>query len=188
VRESVGDHVQLRLDAGGHYDAPTARELCRGLEDQQIQFLTDPLQSPGLFAVAALGRQTHVPLAVWRGIGEPSDVLALVRCGNIPFVVVDLEQVGGLVPARNCAAVAHAGGLSAVLASGPSLGSPWRRCCTWPPPRRPSPVAIECNYYQLREDVLVEPLEISHGMVAVPQAPGLGVEVDRGKIERYQVA
>ena len=33
------------------------------------------------FAVAALGRQTSVPLAVWRAIRAPADVLAAVRCG-----------------------------------------------------------------------------------------------------------
>jgi glucarate dehydratase len=45
----------------------------------------------------------------------------------------------------------------------------------------------ECAYHQLQDDLLTEPLEILDGMITVPQAPGLGVEVDRGKLERYQV-
>jgi L-alanine-DL-glutamate epimerase-like enolase superfamily enzyme len=40
---------------------------------------------------------------------------------------------------------------------------------------------------RLRDDVIVEPLAIAEGMIAVPKGPGLGVEVDRGKVERYQV-
>jgi L-alanine-DL-glutamate epimerase-like enolase superfamily enzyme len=36
--------------------------------------------------------------------------------------------------------------------------------------------------------VLVEPLVIADGMLAVPQGFGLGIEVDRGKVERYQIA
>ncbi len=32
-----------------------------------------------------------------------------------------------------------------------------------------------------------EPLELVDGMITVPQGPGLGVEVDRAKLERYQV-
>jgi L-alanine-DL-glutamate epimerase-like enolase superfamily enzyme len=187
VRERVGEHVQLRLDAAGHYDLETARQLCRELEEQQIQFLIDPIRGSGHFQLAALGRQTSVPLAMSRGITEPADVLGPVRCGSIPFVVVDLEQVGGLVPARNCAAVAQAGGLSAVLASGPSLGVAMAAMLHL---AASTPAFASCHEwtdYPRHDDVLVEPLEIHHGMMSVPQTPGLGIEVDRGKIEKYQV-
>ena len=44
----------------------------------------------------------------------------------------------------------------------------------------------ECDYHQLQDDVLVTPLEIIDGMMAVPQTPGLGIQVDRAKLERYQ--
>ena len=49
-----------------------------------------------------------------------------------------------------------------------------------------TPALSGCNesaYHQLRDDVLVEPLQIDGGMMMVPQGPGLGVEVDRAKIE-----
>jgi L-alanine-DL-glutamate epimerase-like enolase superfamily enzyme len=36
-------------------------------------------------------------------------------------------------------------------------------------------------------DVLGEPLEVIDGMIAVPEGPGLGIEVDRAKVERYQL-
>ena len=188
VRESVGAHVQLRLDAAAQYDPLTARELCRDLEAEQVQFVIDPIQHAAWPQIAALGRQTSVPLAVWRGINDSSDVLALARCGNIPFVVVDLEQVGGMVPARNCAAVAQAGGVSAVLAGGPSLGVALAAMLHVAASTPAFSSCNECSYHQLHDDVLVEPLEISHGMMSVPQGPGLGVEVDRAKIEKYQVA
>ena len=45
----------------------------------------------------------------------------------------------------------------------------------------------QCAYHHLRDDLLSEPLEIVDGMIAVPQGPGLGVDVDRAKLERYQI-
>ena len=45
----------------------------------------------------------------------------------------------------------------------------------------------ECVYCELQEDVLAVPLSVSDGVLAVPSEPGLGVEVDRGKLERLQV-
>jgi len=83
--------------------------------------------------------------------------------------------------------VADAGGVSAVLGSGPSLGiataAMLQLAAATPIFSGPS----ECACHQLKDHVLSEPLEIVDGMMAVPQAPGLGVEVDRAKVERYQV-
>ena len=45
----------------------------------------------------------------------------------------------------------------------------------------------ESAYHQLEDDLLSEPLEIVDGMITVPEAPGLGVQVDRAKVEQYQV-
>ena len=50
------------------------------------------------------------------------------------------------------------------------------------------PLANDCTYYGLVEDVLVEPFVIRAGRLPVPEAPGLGIEVDLSKVRRYQVA
>ena len=99
-----------------------ARDLCVQIEFEQIQFLLDPLATRELYPVAALGRQTAVPLALWRAIRGPADVLALVRCGAATYVVIDPEQLGGISPARAAGRIAAAAGISALLGGRPSLG------------------------------------------------------------------
>jgi len=188
VREGAGDRVELRFDAAENYDIDTARGLCAELESGGLQFMLDPLRSSELDQVASLRRQTSVPLAVWRAVRSPADVLAVVRCGAAPFVVVDLERVGGISPARQCAAIAQAGSISALLGGGPSAGigvaAMLQLASSTPAFSSPN----ECAYHQLQDDLLTEPLEILDGMITVPQAPGLGVKVDRVKVERYQVS
>ena len=186
VRASAGDRLQLQLDAGAGYDPASALELCTAVEAQGLHFLLDPLAGSQLYPMAALRRQTGVPLAVGRAIGSPADVLAAVRCGAAPFVVIDPGRVGGLVPARKCAAVADAAGIQALLGGGPCLGiataAMLHLAAATPALASPN----QCAYHLLQEDVLAEPLEIVDGMMAVPQAPGLGVDVERGKVEQYQ--
>lgn len=46
----------------------------------------------------------------------------------------------------------------------------------------------ECVYRQLRDDVLRRSIAFTDGNALVPLGPGLGVEIDRGKLERYQIA
>jgi L-alanine-DL-glutamate epimerase-like enolase superfamily enzyme len=187
IRQSTPDRAQLQFDAAGLYGMETARDLCAELEGFGLSLVLDPLASRDLDRVASLRRQTSVPLGVWRGIRGPADVLALVRCGAAPFAVVDLQLVGGLTAARKCAAVAQAAGLGAALATGPSLGIATAAMLQLGSATPTFSGCNPCAPLRLRDEVITEPLSVSEGMIAVPKGPGLGIEVDRRKVERYQV-
>lgn len=186
IGESSLERVELSFDAQASYDMDSARDLCTELEDRGLKLVLDPLEEQQFDRVAALRRQTNVPVAVRRAIRGAADVLAMIRCGAAENVVVDLQQVGGLLRARQCAAVAQAGGIQASLASGPALGIATAAMLQVAASTPAFAGQNESAYHRLEDDLLVEPLEIADGMVTVPQAPGLGVEVDRAKLEQYQ--
>ncbi|NQT15589.1 MAG: mandelate racemase/muconate lactonizing enzyme family protein [Planctomycetes bacterium] len=187
VREGAGERVEWQFDAAANYDLETARTVCAELEADGLKFILDPLQANDLDQIAALRRQTSVPLAVERAVGSPADVLAVVRSGAAPFVVVDLGLVGGIARARQCAAVARAAGISASLGGAPSAGIGVAAMLQLAASTPAFSSCNECAYHQLQDDLLTEPLELLDGMLTVPQTPGLGVEIDRAKVERHQV-
>ncbi len=187
VRQSVGDGVQLRVDAQGSYTLDAARDFCREIESQQIQCLIDPLVKGELYPLASLARQTIVPLGVWRTVRSPRDLLALARGEAAAHVVLDPEQLGGISPARAAAAIGAAAGISLMLGSRPSLGVATAAMLHLAAATPGLSAANESAYHQLVDDVLAEPLELSGGMMTVPEGPGLGVEVDRGKVDRFLV-
>jgi len=137
--------------------------------------------------VASLGRQTSVPLAVWRAIHGPADVLTAVRCSAAPFIVVDPEQVGGIVPARACAAIASAAGVIPVLGGRPSVGIATAAMLHVAAATAAFSTNNELASRQLRDTVLTDHLAINDGMISVPQSIGLGVTVDRGKVEELGI-
>jgi L-alanine-DL-glutamate epimerase-like enolase superfamily enzyme len=186
VRENVGDRVQLRLDGRLQYNLETARDLCAALEYAELEFFLDPLNTRDLYALALLGRQTSMPLAVWRAINSPADMLAAVRCEAGKCMVVDLEQVGGITPARQCAAVANAAQSQVILGGRSSLGPATAAKLHLAAATAALSGCNECAHRHTRDSVLKEPLEPIDGMIAVPQAPGLGVEINRSKLEKYQ--
>lgn len=187
IREMVGDRIELRFDGMAAYAPETARDLCAGMEYQNVQFFLDPLSARDLHSVASLARQTSVPLAVWRAIHGPPDVLTAVRWGAGALLVIDIEQVGGIVPARACAAIAAAAGVVPVLGGRPSLGIATAAMLHLAAAIPAFATANDITPGRLRDTILVDRLEIADGMMAVPQARGLGVEIDRGKVERHQV-
>jgi len=187
VRENVGDRVEIRLDGQAKYNLETARDLCAELEYADLEFFLDPLDTRELYPLASLGRQTPVPLAVWRAIHSPADVLAAVRCGAGKYIVVDLEQIGGIASARQCAAVAMAAQTHALLGGRPSLGPGTAAMLHLAAATAAFSGCQEFAHHQLHDTILKDPLELIDGMVTVPQAPGLGVEIDRKKVEKYMV-
>ncbi|MBN2024626.1 MAG: hypothetical protein JW809_17750 [Pirellulales bacterium] len=188
IRQAASDRAELSLDGRAAYDLPTAHDLCAELEYARLRCFLDPVGASTFHEVAALGRQTSVPLGVARMLRGPADVLAMVRCGAGRIALLDPERLGGPSAVRRSAAIAEASETGMAVACGPSAGPAVALLLHLAAATPALAAANPCDYPQLREDVLAEPLEVVDGMIAVPQGPGLGVQVDRAKVERYQIA
>jgi L-alanine-DL-glutamate epimerase-like enolase superfamily enzyme len=187
VADAASDRAAVQLDGAGRFQPQSARELCSRIGDDRLSLLLDPLADGGLEAVVSLARQTNIPLALSDAIHSPRDVMAIVRCGAASHVVVNIYRVGGLTAARKCAAVAEAGGLSVSLSAEGSLGVSAAAMLHLAAATPALASGNQSDYYHLQDDLLAHPLEILDGMLTVPQSPGLGVDVDRAKLERFQV-
>ncbi|HEY1601441.1 MAG TPA: mandelate racemase/muconate lactonizing enzyme family protein [Pirellulales bacterium] len=186
VRDAAPGRMKLRVDGRGRFAVSEARELCRRLERTAIEMLIDPLDS-GLEGVAELARQTSVPLAISAAIRSPADILSLWRRGAAPHLVIDIAVVGGLWPARQCAIVAAATQLPASLRGGAGLGVALAGMLQLAAAVPNLALAHEYASYQLHEDVLRDRSTVVDGTVSIDQGPGLGVEIDRARIEKYLV-
>ncbi len=187
IRDALGDRAELRLDGERRYAFDTALQLVSELPPQGVQFLVDPLADHSLERLAALGHESAVPLAVGAGLRRAADVYAAARGGTARWAVLELETLGGALAVRQCAAVTLAAGVGAALAGRPTLGIGAAALLQLVAVTPGLATANESAYHQLLDDVLVEPLRVQDGMLDVPQGPGLGVEIDRAKIERYQL-
>jgi muconate cycloisomerase len=184
IGQLTHDRADLVFDAAANYDMEVARDLCGSLESAGLKYVLDPLKTRDLDQVASLRRQTSVPLAVGRSVRGPADVLAVVRCGAASWVEIDLQLVGGLASAKKCAAIVQAAGIGACLCTGPSVGVGLAAVLQL---AAATPAFSHCSQgpqQPAQDDFLMEPLELLDGMLAVPQSPGLGVQVDRAKLEK----
>ena len=46
---------------------------------------------------------------------------------------------------------------------------------------------VSLTHFYLAEDIVRRPLALAGGLVALPDGPGLGVEVDEASVERFRV-
>ncbi len=184
VHRATGGRAEICFDAAESYSMDDARQLCTRLEDGRVRVILDPLAGGQLDQLIALARQTSVPLAAWRPITKPADLLLLVRARAVALAVVDLQRVGGILRARNCAAIAHAAELPAAVAGCAPAGVATAAILHVAASTPAFLARTEFSCRHLHEDLLVEPLEVADGMITVPQGAGLGVRVDRGKLEQ----
>jgi L-alanine-DL-glutamate epimerase-like enolase superfamily enzyme len=191
AREGLGPEGLLLIDAGTVWDEDVERAaaVLPALEEVKATWLEEPFTSEALHAYAALSRQTkNVKLAA--GEGSHSFHLArnLIDFAGISYVQIDAGRIGGITPARQVAEYAAARGVTYVnhtftshLALSASLqpyaGLENHVICEYPVELKP-----------LARDLVINPIERDvNGQVRAPEAPGLGVEVNRDTIRRYLV-
>lgn len=183
IRQSTGERPRLHLDGLAQYDELTAQDLCAALEYQGLQGLVDPLASSEVYPLASLARQTSVPIGVHRPLRSLVQVLSAVRSGAGAFMVLDCDLLGGMTPVRKSAAVAEAAGVPVLLNDAGGVGV---RLAALVHLNAAMPfLAQAClsDCYGGPNELFCQSLEIVEGMIAVPEGPGWGVEVDMAKLE-----
>ena len=187
IYESAGTHIELRLDANEQYEPEAATELCALLENGSVEFVIDPIPTSDPAQMQSLQRTTTIPLAARRTIRQTTDVLHAVGKDTVGLVVVELQAVGGILPARKCATVAEAASAHACLAQGSSLGLATAAMLQVAACTPAFTFHNETPNDSFEHSILTDPFDVSDGMLTVPQGPGLGIQVDRTKLEALQV-
>lgn len=185
--EVAADHATLRADAAGRLSPPDLTRLAQHPATRQLELLVDPLPGTNWDHWAAARREGRLRLGLARGITRAAVVSGAAMGGAADAALIDLERVGGPAAFRECVATAAAAGWSVGVdqTTGVGLGLAARLhlVASLPACR----LAVESDYHALAVDVLSEPLALADGMLVVPTGPGWGVDVDRSKLERYQV-
>ena len=99
----------------------------------------------------------------------------------------DTYQCGGLWAVKQIANVAASANVPCVFHCAHDLGPKTAAMLHVVASTPNFPLANDCTYYGLEDDVISQPFQIENGTLPVPQAPGLGIEVDLEKVRRYAI-
>jgi glucarate dehydratase len=169
----------LRLDPNGAWSVPTSLKVAGELRDV-LQYLEDP--TSGTSGMAEVAAQGGVPLATNMCVTTFPEIPEAFATGAVQVVLSDHHYWGGLARTRELAAVCRTFGVGLSMHSnthlGISLAAMTHVAATVPNLDH----ACDSHYPWQSEDVLTRRLTFRDGCVDVPDAPGLGVEVDREKL------
>ncbi|MCT4357391.1 glucarate dehydratase family protein [Streptomyces sp. Je 1-79] len=166
----------LRLDPNGAWSVETALEVARELKDV-LEYLEDP--GTGTDAMAEIASRTDVPLATNMCVTTFEEVPEAFARDAVRIVLCDHHYWGGLHRTRELAALCRTYGVGLSMHSnthlGISLAAMTQVAATLPHLDH----ACDTHYPWQTEDVVTTRPVFHDGRLAVSDAPGLGVELDR---------
>lgn len=200
VRKAVGDGISLVVDANQGYSSPKlAIDALRRMEQYGIRYAEQPVE--GLHQMARVASAVNMHIMADESAWSPQDVLEIIRLAAADAVSIYTTKPGGLGAAKKTAAVAEAGGLLANVNGSAETGvgnagnlhlAASTACVT---EACVLPITTLAGRAQTRlagqfytDDIVREPFVYAEGCLEVSNRPGLGIELDPKKIEKYRVA
>ncbi|MDK9696262.1 MAG: galactonate dehydratase [Siculibacillus sp.] len=194
IRDALGPDFGIAVDFHGRVHRPMAKVLAKELEPYRLMFIEEPVLSEHAEALRDIASQTSTPIALGERLFSRWDFKKILSDGLCDIVQPDPSHAGGITETRKIAAMAEA--YDVALALHCPLG----------------PIALAANlqldavcynafiqeqslgiHYNEGNDLLDYVVDRSvfdyaDGFVAIPEGPGLGIEVNKDYVkERARV-
>lgn len=191
----AGAPVTLMIDTNHAYGVADAIRLGRALEDCALRWYEEPVAQEDLAGYREVRQAVGCPVAGGENEFTLFGFRDLIGARAVDVVQPDIAAAGGFTACRHIAALAHAHGVAVnphVWGSAIGQAASLHLIAALPV-AHPSLFASEpiLEYDQsshpFRRELVTCPLEHVDGWVAVPDGPGLGVEVNREVLAKYAV-
>ncbi len=189
VRQAVGDEMQLRADANAGYGVDDAIALGKLLEPVNLQLLEQPVAADDLDGMARVRRAIGMPVMADESITDYRSLIDVIRADCADIVKLKVMKQGGFLQCRRMLETASAAGMRVVVGHGFGLGINTVAEIMLAVTSEAVLEGLECvGPLKTADDIVTEKLDLGRGRIDVPGGPGLGVELDAQRLERYRFA
>ena len=188
VRETVGSDVKIRLDANAGWDYITAFKGINAMEKFDIEFLEQPLPKWDIDNMARLGNAIKTPIMADESVCTLQDAINIIRKDAASIFSLKAEKHGGLYNSKKVAGIAEGAGISCYVGCMIETGIGTAAYAHLAASTKN--VTYGCELFgplAIKEDIIVDPIKYEKGYIFVPEGPGLGIELDEDKIEKFIV-
>jgi L-alanine-DL-glutamate epimerase-like enolase superfamily enzyme len=187
ARRGLGPGVELMVDAGLCWDTATAIRRAKQFDQYQLTWLEEPLHPDNLAGYARLSAKSPMRIAAGEEICDIKEFQQMMDVGGIDVVQVDVTRVGGLARSKRIGWDSHERHRVCVNHSyktGVNIAASLHFVVALP----------NSHYFEycleqgaLRQTLTKQKFQIGDGEIAVPEEPGLGIELDENVVERFRV-
>jgi D-galactarolactone cycloisomerase len=185
IRKAVGKDVALMLDANQGWNLPTALRAAELCAEHQIFWLEDPM--PWYDERQTLRRlkdAVDIPIAAGEGEYSPFGLRTMLAEGLVDYLIIDSTWAGGLTTWRKAAVMAELYQIPLAAHHDPQIH-------VHAVAASPTGFILESFADPTRDPLWFELFRerpaIVDGFMAVPETPGLGLELREEALEKYGV-
>ena len=186
VREAVGPRVDVLIEVHRRLAPMHAIRVGQAIEAYAPFWYEEPTPAENLEATAQVRRKINIPVVVGEALYTKADFRRAFEAGAADIINPDICNVGGLLELKEigamaepyCVAVAPHGNNSTTVGLAASL----QVAATMP-----NFLIMEypMSWEPAANEVAIDPLRVENGAIALPAAPGIGLDLDEAALARY---
>src|SRR5699024_2468774 len=175
---------RFRYDPNGVLSVEESIRFAQGIEDLDNDYLEDP--SYGLPGMRRVRENTRIPLATNTVVVNFEQLATNILSPGADVILLDTTFWGGIRACVKAAGVAETFQLGLAVHSSGELGIQLASMLHLGAVVPNLAFAADGHYHHLQDDIITGgKLAYKDGKIAVPDSPGLGVELDREKLAEY---
>ena len=178
VREAVGEDIDIMIDVNWAWTVTDTIRIGREIERYHVYWIEDPLASDDPDQLAQVARALDTPIVEGETYCTKYDFRHLIEKGAADILIVDLQRVGGITEWIKVATMAQAWNL-------PVASHIFHDFSMHLVAAIPNGLIVE---YMPWWDVIYQvPPQVKDGYIEIPKIPGLGLELDREALKKYEL-
>jgi len=187
IKKALGSRAKVTVDVNQAWSESIATTGIAALQEAGVDLIEQPLSKENFEGLARLRQKFKVPLMADESVATAKDALSLAHLGAADVFALKIAKSGGPREVLKIASIGEAAGIA--LYGGTLLEGPIGTIAS-------AHAFVTLKNLEwgtelfgpllLKDELIKEPLQYKDGYLHLPTGPGLGVELDLDKVDRYQ--
>lgn len=178
IREVIGKDAKLRIDANQGWTPAEAVRALRGLEKYDIQFCEQPVVHWDWEGLKYVRNHVPIPIMADEAIHSPHDAIEAIRRDSTDMINIKLMKSGGILQSVSIAQIAEAANLQCMLGCMSETRIALTAAAHVVASQKSVLYADLDSFIEHTVDPVIGGMELKDGTIRVPEAPGLGLDLD----------
>jgi glucarate dehydratase len=175
--------AKLRFDPNAAWSVETSINVLRKMMECDLEYAEDPTW--GIEGMSLVRRDVPLPFATNMCVINFDQIPLAVRARCVDIILSDVHYWGGLTSNKKLAGICETFQLGLGMHSDRELGISTAAQIHLAAATPSMVHAPDSHYHHQVDDIITKPFKYEQGCFRVPDGPGLGVETDRDKLEKY---
>ncbi|MDJ0817965.1 MAG: enolase C-terminal domain-like protein [Desulfobacterales bacterium] len=187
AKARFGDQMSIIIDANQGWTVAETLEFIDGIRGSRPDLLEQPIEHDDVDGLKRIRNRAPCPLSADESVASIREATTLIREQAVDAFSIKVSKNGGLSKAKKIAELAHAFGLKVLMNSmfdfGITQAASLQLGCALP-----NLLDIGHAYMsvlRMSDDITDFDQNISNGIATIPTGPGLGINLDEDKLQKY---